>query len=76
MLAKTLRHFDGMTMEDDFSFQFKTANRNKLALLAAYPLAGETNIDYKSPTFTFVFDKKLQTSELIDGIQVYDTQGK
>ena len=75
MLAKTLRHFDGLTMENDFTFQFKTANRNKLALLAAYPLAGETNIDYKSPTFTFVFDKKLQTSELIDGIQVYDNQG-
>ncbi len=74
-LAKTLKHFDGLTMENDFTFQFKTAKRNKLTLLAAYPMPGETNIDYKTPVFTFVFDKKLQTSELIDGIQVYDTQG-
>lgn len=74
-LAKTLRHYDGLSMEDDFVFSFKTANRNKLALLAAYPLAGETNIDYKMPTFVFVFDKKLQTAELIQGVQVFDLQG-
>ncbi len=74
-LAKTLSHYDGLSMTDDFIFQFKTANRNKLVLLAAYPLVGETNIDYKMPTFTFVFDKKLQTAELKDGIQVYDEEG-
>lgn len=74
-LAKTLSHYDGLSMTDDFIFQFKTSNRNKLTLLAAYPLAGEKNIDYKTPTFTFVFDKKLQTAELKDGIQVYDAQG-
>ncbi|MFV0390892.1 MAG: Ig-like domain-containing protein [Paludibacteraceae bacterium] len=75
-LDKTLRHFDGLSMENDFIFQFKTTNRNKLTLLAAYPLVDETNIDYKLPTFTFVFDKKLKTAELINGVQVYDMQGQ
>ncbi len=74
-LAKTLKHYDGLTMENDFVFQFKTTNRNKLSLLASYPLVNEENIDYKTPTFTFVFDKKLMTSELIDGLQVFDMQG-
>ena len=75
-LAKTLSHYDGISMTDDFVFQFKTANRNKLSLLAAYPLAGETNIDYKTPTFTFIFDKKLQANaDLNNGVQVYDKQG-
>ncbi len=74
-LAKSLRHHDGLTMEDDFVFSFKTANRNKLRLLASYPLVNEDNIDYKTPTFTFVFDKKLVTSELIKGLQVLDMEG-
>jgi hypothetical protein len=75
-LAKTLKHFDGLTMENDFTFQFKTASRNQLKLIAAYPMKNETNVDYLQPVFTFVFDKKLQTSELINGVQVYDKSGK
>lgn len=75
-IAKAVRHFDGLTMEKDFTFQFKTASRNELKLVAAYPMMNETNVDYYQPTFTFVFDKKLQTSELINGVQVYDNSGK
>ncbi|MFV0471579.1 MAG: N-acetylmuramoyl-L-alanine amidase [Paludibacteraceae bacterium] len=75
-LSKLLRHFDGMNMENDFSFQFKTASRNELKMLASYPMKNETHIDYKLPTFTFMFDKELQTAELINGIQVYDKQRK
>ena len=75
-IAKTVRHFDGLTMENDFTFQFKTASRNQLKLIAAYPMMNETNVDYYQPTFTFVFDKKIQTSELINGVQVYDKTGK
>ncbi len=75
-LAKTLKHYDGLNMVEDFIFSFKTMNRNKLSVLASYPLAGETNIDFKVPTFTVVFDKKLQTGELSNGVQVYDKQGK
>lgn len=75
-LAKTLKHYDDLSMVDDFSFQFKTASRNQLKLIAAYPLINEKNIDYVKPTFTFVFDKQLQTSELINGVQVYDENGK
>lgn len=75
-LAKTLKHYDGLNMVEDFIFSFKTMNRNKLSVLASYPLADETNIDFKVPTFTVVFDKKLQTGELSNGVQVYDNQGK
>ncbi len=75
-LQKTLSHYDGLSMVNDFSFQFKTASRNQLKLIAAYPLTNETNIDYVKPSFIFVFDKQLQTSELINGVQVYDENGK
>lgn len=74
-LSTALSHYDGLSMVSPFSFQFKTASRNELKLIAAYPLANETNIDYATPTFTFVFDKQLQTSELINGVQVYDKDG-
>ena len=76
LLDKSLSHFDGLSMSNDFSFSFKTANRNKLQLLAAYPLKNEENIHYKTPTFSFVFDKKLATAELISGVQVYDMNGR
>ncbi|VBB48048.1 conserved exported hypothetical protein [uncultured Paludibacter sp.] len=75
-LAKSLRHFDGLSMENDFTFQFKTASRNELKMIAAYPMTNEDHVDYLAPTFTFVFDKQLQTAELINGIQVYDNTGK
>lgn len=75
-LLKGLKHFDGLSMENDFSFQFKTASRNELKLIAAYPMMNEAKVDYYLPTFTFVFDKQLQTAELINGIQVYDKTGK
>ncbi|MGC3978134.1 MAG: N-acetylmuramoyl-L-alanine amidase [Paludibacteraceae bacterium] len=74
-LSKSLSHFDGLSMENDFSFKFKTASRNELKLIAAYPMPNETNVDYYLPTFTFVFDKQLQTAELINGVQVYDKNG-
>lgn len=76
LLDKSLSHFDGLSMSNDFSFSFKTANRNKLLLLATYPMKNEENIHYKTPTFTFVFDKKLATAELITGVQVYDMNGR
>jgi len=75
-LAKTVRHPDNLYMENDFVFQFRTRSRNELKLLSSYPMPDETHVDYKWPLFTFVFDKKLQTTELIDGVQVYDKNGK
>lgn len=75
-LAKSAAHPDGLNMEDDFSFQFFTSDRNELKMLAGYPLMNETHIHFEHPTFTFVFDKKLQTAELINGIQVYDKNGR
>ena len=75
-LSKSLKHFDGLAMENNFSFQFKTAVRNELKLIASYPMLNETNVDYVTPTFTFVFDKQLQTAEVINGVQVYDKTGK
>ncbi len=62
-------------MEEEFEFTFFTADRNQLKLLASYPQAGAENIHFKTPTFTFIFDKKLVTSELISGLQVFDMEG-
>lgn len=75
-LAKSAAHPDGLSMEEDFAFQFFTSDRNELKMLAGYPLMNETHIHFERPTFTFVFDKELQTAELIDGIQVYDKNGR
>ncbi len=71
-LDQSLSHPDGLSMDNEFSFKFTTTDRNHLELLAAYPSMNETQIHFESPTFIFVFDKKLQTSELINGLQVYD----
>lgn len=74
-LDKSAKHPDNLSMEDDFTFQFVTQSRNRLFLLESYPGDGDTGVYAAKPLFFFVFDKKLNTSNIRDEVNVYDAQG-
>ena len=73
-LAKTAKHPDNLSMTDDFTFQFLTKNRNRLALVTSYPSDGDKGV-YTRPMFRFVFDRVLNTSNLLTSFKVYDKNG-
>ena len=62
-------------MEEDFIFQFTTKERNRLALLEGYPNEGNAGVYAKKPLLMYVFDKKLDSSNARDEINVYDSSG-
>lgn len=71
-LAKSASHPDNLSMTSDFSFQFRTKNRNRLSLIAVYPYDGAKNVYYNNPYFRLIFDKKLSTTNLSTAIKVLD----
>ena len=73
-LAKTASHPDNLSMVEDFTFQFVTKSRNRLALLSSYPNPTHQKVHYNSPTFRLVFDKKLSTGNLQAAVQILDKQ--
>ncbi len=73
-LAKTAKHPDNLSMEEDFTFQFLTKNRNRLKLLIAYPYEGNHKV-YTKPQFRFIFDRVLNTSNLQTAVKVVDKNG-
>ncbi|GAB1454115.1 hypothetical protein MASR2M47_41710 [Draconibacterium sp.] len=74
-LDKSAKHPDNLSMEEDFIFQFTTKERNRLALLQGYPNEGNAGVYAKKPLFMYVFDKKLDSSNARDEINVYDSNG-
>lgn len=74
-LDKSAKHPDNLSMEEDFIFQFTTKERNRLALLEGYPNEGNSGVYAKKPLFMYVFDKKLDSSNARDEINVYDSNG-
>jgi len=74
-LDKSAKHPDNLSMENDFTFQFMTNDRNRLVLLDGYPADGNAGVYYKDPIFWFIFDRKLNTSNLRDEIKVLDENG-
>lgn len=74
-LAKSASHPDNLSMTEDFTFQFLTKNRNRLALLASNPYDGNSGVYYNSPSFRLIFDRKLNTSNVQTGIRVLDENG-
>lgn len=73
-IDKSAKHPGDISMQDDFSFQFLTKNRNRLTLLESFPADNDQNVYVKS-NFRFVFDKKLKTTNLADSIRVVDKDG-
>ena len=72
-LLKTASHPDNLSMTDDFSFQFVTKSRNRLALLSSYPNISHQRVHYNSPSFRLIFDKKLNTSNLQTAVKILDS---
>ncbi|GAB1414878.1 hypothetical protein MASR2M117_02840 [Paludibacter sp.] len=75
-LAKTAKHPDNISLTEDFTFQFVTKSRNRLALLESYPYDGAKKVDASKPLFFFIFDKALNSSNIRDEINVYDSANK
>ncbi len=75
-LNKSAKHPDNLNMEEDFTFQFTTKNRNRLVLLEGYPSEGNTGVYAGKPLFMYIFDKKLDSSNARDEINVYDSNGE
>jgi len=74
-LDKSAKHPDNMSMGEDFIFQFTTQNRNRLLLLDSYPANGNKSVYATKPLFFFIFDKALNTSNIRDEINVYNSNG-
>lgn len=72
-LAKTASHPDNLSMASDFSFQFVTKSRNRLALLSSYPDPDHQRVHYASPSFRLIFDKKLNTTNLQTAVKILDS---
>lgn len=72
-LAKTASHPDNLSMTQDFSFQFMTKSRNRLALLSSYPNMQHNRVHFNSPSFRLIFDKKLNTLNIQTTIQVLNS---
>lgn len=71
-LNKSASHPDNLSMTTDFSFQFRTKNRNRLSLIAVYPFDGNDRVYYNNPSFRLLFDKKLNTANLATAVKVLD----
>lgn len=72
-LAKTASHPDSLSMAEEFSFQFVTKSRNRLALLSSYPNLSHQRVHYASPSFRLIFDKKLNTTNLQTAVKILDS---
>lgn len=59
------------TMAEDFVFNFTTMSRERLEVIANYPIDGGS-IHYAKPALEFRFDLKLSGGEALDHIKVYD----
>lgn len=74
-LDKSAKHPDNKTMVEDFVFQFMTKDRNRLMVLENYPNDGNKGVYATKPQFYILFDKKLNSSNVRDEINVYNSNG-
>lgn len=74
-IDKSAMHPEGMTMTDDFSFSFKTADYNEYQIIEAYPAKG-SRVHYASPLLEFRFASHPNTSFIQDEITITDEAGK
>jgi hypothetical protein len=73
-LDKSLQHPDHLSMVEDFTFQFKTSDRNRLDMFAYSPRP-DTKMYYDAPKFKFYFDKALVSDGVREQIKVFDASG-
>lgn len=73
-LDKSAKHRGDLSMTADFTFSFTTDSRNRLKVLASYPVANDQNV-FTSGDFRFVFDQRLNTTNEATAIRVVDKDG-
>lgn len=73
-LLKSAKHIGGLEMEDDFSFSFLTAEKNRLTVLNMYPRNGMENV-YENTQIRLHFDGRLKNTELSNLIRLEDDLG-
>lgn len=73
-LAKSLMHPAGLSMVNDFTFQFTTDQRNRLLMVAHTPKSNDS-LHFTGSVFEFRFDKALDPILAKDGIKIFDDSG-
>ncbi len=77
-LAKSACHPDTNwpnTMESDFSFTFRTKNRDQISLHQSYPTTGQKDVPV-NPSFILIFDEEIETTSARKSFAVVDMTGK
>ncbi len=73
-LRKSARHIGKLAMEEDFSFSFTTAVRNRLLLVNHYPKDGMGGV-WPETQVRLHFDGRLVNDALASRIRITDTRG-
>ena len=73
-IDKSAKHPEGMSMTDDFSFSFTTADDNEFIILEGYP-SNDARVHYASPYLEFRFDSHPNTSFIQEEITITDEAG-
>ncbi|MDD6669729.1 MAG: Ig-like domain-containing protein [Bacteroidales bacterium] len=73
-IDKSAMHPEGMSMTDDFSFSFTTADDNEFIILEGYP-SNDARVHYASPYLEFRFDSHPNTSFIQEEITITDEAG-
>jgi N-acetylmuramoyl-L-alanine amidase len=73
-LLKSVKHIGDLAMEEDFTFSFSTALKNRLSILNMYPKNGMDNV-YPNTQVRIHFDGRLKNENLTSRIRVEDADG-
>ncbi len=76
-LAKSACHPDTNwpnTMKEDFTFKFRTKNRDQISLRQSYPAMNQQDISV-NPSFILIFDEKLNTTSAKKAFSLVDMAG-
>ncbi|MGM9834016.1 MAG: Ig-like domain-containing protein [Candidatus Limisoma sp.] len=73
-IDKSAMHPEGMSMTDDFSFSFTTADYNEFIILEGYPSNG-SRVHYASAYLEFRFDSHPNTTFIQNEITITDESG-
>ena len=74
VLNKSVQHIGGLPMEEDFTFSFLTAKKNRLSVMNMYPRDGMKNV-YENTQIKIHFDGWLAEENLSDLIWLEDLDG-
>ncbi|WP_372947225.1 Ig-like domain-containing protein [Mariniphaga sp.] len=74
LLDKSVEHIGGLPMNEDFTFSFLTAMKNRLSIVNNYPRDGMKNV-YENTQVRIHFDGRLVEENLSNLIWLEDLQG-